>query len=61
MRDQKILELSLREMSLALNALIAECMNEDQSIKAPSKQIIMRSRGLLPPYCELALSKKERF
>jgi hypothetical protein len=56
--DERILALALREMSLALNALIAECMDGDKNIRAPSRQIVMRSRGLLPSYCELALSRK---
>lgn len=52
-----ILELAIREMSLALDALTAECTDADGKPKAPSRQVLMRSRGMLPPYCERALSK----
>lgn len=56
--DFHILELSLREMSLALDALTAECTDAEGNAKAPSRQTLMRVRGLLPPYCTMALSKK---
>ncbi|PKO45741.1 MAG: hypothetical protein CVU31_11640 [Betaproteobacteria bacterium HGW-Betaproteobacteria-4] len=56
--DKQILELALREMSLALDALAAECTDADGNPKAPSRQVLMRSRGMLPPYCEQALAKK---
>ena len=58
MNDTKILEIALREMSLSLDALISECTAADGKPTAPSRQILMRSRGLLPPYCEMSLSKK---
>jgi hypothetical protein len=57
--DKRVLELALREMSLALDAFVAECQDTDGKPKAPSRQLLMRSRGLLPPYCALALAKKD--
>jgi len=57
--DKQILELALREMSMALSALAAECLDPDGNPKAPSRQVLMRSRGMLPPYCNMALAKKK--
>lgn len=56
--DTILLELALREMSLALDALAEECTDADGKPKAPSHKSLMRSRGLLPPYCEQSLSRK---
>ena len=56
--DKRVLELALQQMSLALDALVTECTDTDGNPKGPSKQSIMRARGLLPPYCGMALSKK---
>jgi hypothetical protein len=56
--DKRILEIALRQISLALDALAAECTDDTGKPKAPSQQTLMRSRGLLPPYCNMALAKK---
>ena len=56
--DRQILDLALREMSKALSTLIAECLDDAGKPKEPSQQAIMRARGMLPPYLELAFSKK---
>lgn len=56
--DKQVLEIALREMSLALDALAAECADADGKPKAPSRQALMRARGMLPPYCAQALAKK---
>lgn len=55
--DKQILELALRAVSLALDALAAECTDAEGKPKAPSKQALMRAKAMLPPYCEQALSK----
>jgi len=56
--DTKILEIALREMSQALDALIAECTGDDGKPKAPSHGSLMRSRGLLPPHCKQSFAKQ---
>jgi len=56
--DKQILEIALRQMSLALDVLTAECTDDTGKPKLPTQQTLMRSRGLLPPYCKMALAKK---
>jgi len=57
--DLTILELALKEVTLALDALIAECIGADGLPVAPSRQSLMRSKGLLPSYCEQSLKKRK--
>ena len=55
--DSEILQAGLKVMSTALDTLITECYTSDGKPKEPSRQALMRARGLLPPYCEMALGK----
>jgi len=54
----KILEIALQKISSAMDELINDCLDESGKPKSPSMQVLMRSRGLLPPYCKQSLSKK---
>lgn len=47
----KILEIALNKMSLALDNVISECLDERGKPKTPDHRVIMKTRGLLPPYC----------
>ena len=58
--DVEILELGLRKLSVALNELIDECVDENYDPKLPSIQAIMRARGCLPPPCDHAFGRKRR-
>jgi hypothetical protein len=53
--DDQVLEIALRSMSNHLNDLASECTDGDQ-VKAPSRKGLMRARGVLPPYCHMALA-----
>lgn len=55
--DKRVLELALKQMSLALDALVAECTDDAGQPNKPSKKALMRARGMLPPYCSMALAK----
>jgi len=57
--DVEILELSLREMTLALDALITECSGNDGASVAPDKKSLMRYRGLLPAYCKNSFKREK--
>lgn len=57
MIDQKILELSLEKLSRAFDEFISCCLDDKENPKAPIKKELMKARGFLPPYCNLALSK----
>ena len=53
------LEIALQIMSLALDNLIGECLDENGKPKAPHYKILAQVRGLLPPYCKHAFGGKD--
>ena len=55
----EVLEVALRVMSLALDALISDCIDVKGSAKAPERAALMKARSMLPPYCAQALSQKK--
>lgn len=59
--DNRILKLALHETSIAMDVLIGDCMGDDGKPKAPSRKVMMRARGFLPPYCQHALAKRSGF
>jgi hypothetical protein len=55
-----ILLIAIKSLSEEFDRFIGECLNEDGSIKLPSKQAIMRAKGCLPDYCKHSYKKKEK-
>ena len=55
--DQEIIEIALKLLSKSLDELVSACMDESGSPKAPTKQELMRARGMLPLYCKNTLNK----
>jgi hypothetical protein len=55
--EDEILILSLKKLSEAFNEFISCCLDEFENPKSPTRKELMKARGFLPPYCNLALSK----
>jgi hypothetical protein len=49
--SDEVLQHALRVLSLTLDRLVGACMNERGEPQAPPRQILMRARAALPPYC----------
>lgn len=58
MEKDIVLELAIKNLSMAFDEFVAACMDENGKPKAPDYRAMMKARGYLPPYCECALSKK---
>ena len=56
--DSKILEESLKALSLAFDEFVTEC-SDNNIPKCPSNQALAKARGCLPPYCINAYKKKK--
>lgn len=57
---EEVLKIALKQLSIQFNEFVKECMTEDGKPKEPSYKALMKARGYLPPYCECALSKKNK-
>lgn len=57
--EVRILSAGLRAMTVKMNQLIVDCMDEKGEPKAPSRKILMQSRACLPPSYSMSLTKKK--
>lgn len=58
--DHRILEVALKVMSLALDNLVAACLDENGKPKAPDRKDLMQARSKLPAYCSHTLAPKTK-
>lgn len=58
--DPRILEVSLKVMSLALDNLVAACLDENGKPKAPDRKALMQAQAKLPAYCSHTLAPKPK-
>jgi hypothetical protein len=58
--DIKVLELSLRVLTREFDKFISECQDDNGALKAPSRQAMMRARGMLPAWCSNTLIRRKQ-
>lgn len=57
---KEVYEQIIKNLTKTLDNFVGQCLNEDGTIKAPTKQNIYYVRGCLPIWCKNTLVKKKQ-
>lgn len=55
--DIKVLEMAIKQLSINLNDLLTDCVDENNKPKMPRYKSIMKARGCLPKQYSMSLIK----
>lgn len=54
----EVTKVALDVVTDEFDAFVAACVGQDGQPKAPDKKALMRARSMLPPRCQMTLTKK---
>lgn len=58
--EHKITEYAIKAITCVLDDFISDCIDEHGNPKAPSRKMLMSTRGCLPAWCKNTLIKEKK-